>query len=138
MAWALTDSGQPVVAGSGGLYLPGQQRLDWADIERVGWRRPQLTVWQSATVAGSGQRWAVTLQEQDELAEAVRTHVSASVGWSTHYAITGGGVRVVGRRRPGHDLLIWQLVYDRGTDPDDPVVRAQAEQLLLDARRTIG
>ena len=48
------------------------------------------------------------------------------------------GVRVVGRRRPGQDLLDWQLVYDAGTDLDDPLVRVQADELLLTARRTVG
>jgi len=49
-----------------------------------------------------------------------------------------GGVRLVGRRRPGQELLDWQLVHDIGTDPDDPQVRAQGEALVQDARRTIG
>jgi hypothetical protein len=65
--------------------------------------------------------------------------VSGSVGWSSHYRLRPrGGVRVVGRRRPGQDLLDWQLVYDAGTDLDDPLVRAQADELLLSARRTVG
>ena len=42
------------------------------------------------------------------------------------------------RRRPGQDLLDWHLVYDAGTDPDDPLVRTQADELLLTARRTVG
>ena len=65
--------------------------------------------------------------------------VTGSVGWSSHYRLRpSGGVRVVGRRRPGQDLLDWQLVYDAGTDLADPEVQAQAEELLLTARRTVG
>jgi hypothetical protein len=35
-------------------------------------------------------------------------------------------------------VLDWQVVYDRDTAAPDPQQRAQAEALLLDARRTIG
>lgn len=138
VAWALTADGEAVVAATAGLYLPGQQRLEWADIERVSWKRPALRVQNSAEVEGGGARTSLVLTDEGDLPDAVRTHVSASVGWSAHYRITGGGVRVVGRRRAGRELLDWQLVYDAGTDPHDPLVRTQAEDLLLAARRTVG
>ena len=47
-------------------------------------------------------------------------------------------LRALRRNDKGQDLLDWQLVYDVGTDPDDPLVRAQADELLLTARRTVG
>jgi hypothetical protein len=47
-------------------------------------------------------------------------------------------VRVVGRRVAGERTLRWQLVFDAGTDRDDPLVRAQADDLLEGARRSIG
>jgi hypothetical protein len=81
----------------------------------------------------------VQLEQEGNLPDTVRSAVTGSVGWSNHYRLRpGGGVRVVGRRRPGHDQLDWQLVYDAGTDLDDPLVRAQADELLLTARRTVG
>ena len=39
---------------------------------------------------------------------------------------------------PGQEPLEWQLVFDQGTDPSDPLVRAQAEGALASARRAIG
>jgi len=144
LAWALRDDDGAVVATDLGLWLasdpaePGG-RLDWADIERVSWKRPVLTVFGIAPVTGTGKRSEVDLLEGSDLPEVVRSAVTASIGWSSHYRLRpSGGVRVVGRRRPGREVLDWQLVYDADTDPDDPGVREQAEQLRADARRTIG
>ena len=98
-----------------------------------------LTVVRVAATAGSGERHTVQLEQEGNLPDAVRSAVTGSVGWSSHYRLRPrGGVRVVGRRRPGQDLLDWQLVYDPDTDQDDPLVRTQAEELLLAARRTVG
>ena len=138
-AWGLTPGGEPVVATDLGLHLPGAARVDWPDVERASWSRPLLTVLRSAQIAGTGERHVVHLEQEGNLPDAVRGAVTDSVGWSSHYRLgPSGGVRVVGRRRPGRDLLDWQLVYDRGTDLSDPLVRAQAEDLLLSARRTVG
>jgi hypothetical protein len=141
VAWALTDDQQPVVATERGLVLPGRDRLDWADVERAVWQRPLLTVVESAQVAGTGRTTSLQLREtgDDRLVDVVRAGVTTSVAWSTHVRLQpAGGVRVVGRRRPGRETFDWQLVYDPGTDLDDPVVRAQAEQAALRAQRTVG
>ena len=138
-AWGLTPGGEPVVATDLGLRLPGAPRLDWHEVEKATWARPVLTVVRVAEIAGSGERRTVELEQEGTLPDAVRSAVTGSVGWSSHYRLRPrGGVRVVGRRRPGQDLLDWQLVYDAGTDAEDPLVRTQAEDLLLTARRTVG
>ena len=139
LGWGVTSVGDAVVASTAGLHVPGTGRLDWPDVEKATWQRPVLEVVEVAEVSGSGRRWRVELTEEGELPDVVRSAVTASVAWSTHVRLSpAGGVRVVGRRRPGQELLDWQLVYDRGTDLDDPRVRAQAEAVLADARRTIG
>lgn len=138
-SWGLTPDGQPVVATDLGLRLPGAELIPWHDVERATWARPVLTVLRSARLEGTGERRAVQLEQERDLPDAVRSSVTASVGWSTHYRLRpAGGVRVVGRRRPGQDALDWQLVFDRGTDVDDPAVQEQAQELLRQARRTIG
>lgn len=139
LGWAVTTTGEAVLATSHGLRLPGLPPLPWADVERATWRRPTLTVTRVAPVDGTGERWQLDLEDEDELPDVVRTQVTDSVAWSNHVTLApSGGVRLVGRRRPGRELLDWQLVHDRGTDPDDPQVRAQGLALLEDARRTIG
>ena len=138
-AWGLDARGEAVVATDLGLRLPGAPRIDWHDVEKATWARPVLTVVRVAVIAGAGERRTVELEDEGTLPDAVRSAVTGSVGWSSHYRLRPrGGVRVVGRRRPGQDLLDWQLVYDPGTDLDDPLVRAQADELLLNARRTVG
>ena len=139
LAWGVTTAGDAVVATDRGLRLPGAGRLDWADVERATWRRPLLGVVRVSPVDGAGARWELELSDEDDLADVVRSQVTSSIAWSNHVRLQpSGGVRVVGRRRPGQDLLDWQLVFDAGTDPDDPALRAQAEAVVLEARRTIG
>ena len=139
VAWALTAAGEPVVATDAALVLPGDVRLEWHRVERAGWQRPRLTVLEVAGVEGAGARHELELADEGDLPEVVRTRVTASVAWSSHSRLAPrGGVRVVGRRRPGLEVLEWQLVYDPGTDLADPLVRAQAEELLEGARRSIG
>jgi hypothetical protein len=137
--WALTADGAPVVTTEQGLLLPGRERVDWADVERAGWQRPVLTVVESAQVAGTGRTTVLTLAEDDGgVPDVVRSGVTSSVAWTTHVRLGHGGARVVARRRPGQELLDWQVVYDPGTDVDDPQVRAQAEAVVLRGRRTVG
>lgn len=146
VAWALTAGGVPVVASEQALLLPGQDRLaghrriEWTDVERAVWQRPVLTVTQVAAVAGSGAVHTVSLDDDDgDVPAIVQAKVTSSVAWSRHVRLhPTGGVRVVGRRHPGRDLLEWQLVFDEGTDPADPQLRAQAEQVLAGARRAVG
>jgi hypothetical protein len=139
VAWALTEDGEPVVATDLGLRAPGEPRLDWADIERAGWKRPVLTVLQMHERQGQGRSVELVLSDEGDLPDVVRTRVTASVAWSSYSRLhPAGGVRVVGRRRPGKDDLEWQLSYDPQTDLTDPTVRLQAERLLDGARRTIG
>lgn len=142
-AWALTDAGEPVVATERGLVLPGRERVDWADVERAGWQRPVLTVVESAVpgplVAGTGRTTAVVLQDEGTLPDVVHAGVTSSVAWTSHVRLSpSGGARVVGRRRHGQELFDWQVVFDPGTDVSDPRVRAQAEAVVLRARRTVG
>ena len=141
VAWALTPDAQPVVATTRALYLPDGTTLGWDEIERAHWEKPVLWVLELTEREGSGRRHEVTidLEHDTDLPEAVRTRVSSSFAWSSHVKLQpAGGVRIVGRRRAGMEVLDWQLVFDRGTDADDPALRAQAAQALEAARRTIG
>lgn len=145
LGWALTADGAPVVATASHLLLPGREPLPWGAVERAGWQRPVLTVVEvapgAAPVSGTGPTTVLRLDEEADggLADAVHARVTSSVAWSTHVRFpSGGGARVVGRRRSGTDELAWQVVYDAGTDVHDPTVRAQAQAVVERSRRTIG
>lgn len=139
LAWGLTAAGEPVVATDQTLHLPGGAALPWTQVERVSWRAPVLEVLEVALVEGTGRRWTLQIADESRLTEVIRSQVTASVGWSNHVRLQpAGGVRIVGRRRPGRDDLDWQVVFDPDTDPHDPALRAQAEGAVADARRTLG
>lgn len=139
LAFALTAGGEPVVATTSGLLLPGRPLLLWRRVEKAVWARPVLRVREVAEIAGTGPEHVLDLVDEGDLAEVVRDRVTSSVAWATTARILPeGGVRVVGRRVPDAEDLEWQLVFDPGTDPGDPLVRAQAEHALSSARRAIG
>jgi hypothetical protein len=139
LAWAVTGDGAPVVAVDSGLLLPGRELLAWRAVEKAVWQRPELRVREVAEVAETGPEHVLRLTDEGDLPEVVRDRVTGSVAWATTARLSpSGGVRIVGRRVPGGEQLEWQLVFDAGTDPSDPLVRAQAEHALQGARRAIG
>ena len=139
LGWASTVDGTVVVATDHGLHLPGRDPLPWGQVARASWRPPVLEVTKVAEVHGTGPVTTMRLDDEGDLPQVVQAQVDASIVWSSHTRLApGGGVRVVGRRAPGLEVFAWQLVYDQGTDLDDPLVRAQADALLQSARRSIG
>lgn len=141
VAWALTADGEAVVASTRALYLPTRDVLGWDGIERARWEAPRLRLVELTEHEGSGRQHEVILDldSDTDLPEEVRARVGASVAWSSHVVLRPtGGVRIVGRRRAGAEVLDWQLVFDRDTDPADPALRAQAEAHVAAARRAIG
>lgn len=139
LAWGLTGDGAALVATPTRLLLPGGTSMDWVMVEKATWRQPVLTVTEVAEVEGTGREQAFTIEQDAALAEVVRARVTSSVAWSDRRRLDPrGAVRLVGRRVPGEDALLWQLVFDRETDPSDPLVRAQASAFLDAVRRTIG
>jgi hypothetical protein len=138
LAWGLAADGTPLVATPTALYA-GSLRLPWTSVEKVVWRPPVLTVSEVADVEGSGPAHTWELAQDSRLAETVRAQVTSSVAWSDRRALQPRGhVRLVGRRVPGEDRLLWQTVWEPGTDPSDPALRAQAEAQLVGLRKTIG
>jgi len=146
VSWALADSGAAVLATQLGLWLPGAdgpRRIPWQLVDKAVWRDGTLTV-VAAEDTGDGvlaeqPPTSVRLAEPRDLPPTVRARVERSIGYSRHHRLEpAGGVRVVGRRVPGRDGLSWQLVFDPGTDEDDPLLRIQAERLVAQARAETG
>jgi len=146
LSWATLGDGSAAVATQRGLWLPGPggvERLPWHLVDKAVWRNGTLTV----TVAvdpGNGvlqeqPARAVRLATPRDLPPTVRARVQRSIGYTRHHPLRpAGGVHVVGRRVPGRDGLTWQLVFAPETDRNDPLLRAQADQLVEQARAETG
>jgi hypothetical protein len=138
LAWGVTDDGTALVAAPTSLYV-GEQPLPWTAVERVSWQPPVLTITEVAEVEGTGASRSWTLVEEARLAEIVRERVTASIAWSDVRSLQpAGAVRLVGRRMPGQEVLEWQTVWQAGTNPADPLLRAQVDAFLDGLRKSIG
>jgi hypothetical protein len=146
VSWATLDDGSVVVATQRGLWLPapgGAERVLWHLVDRAVWRDGTLTL-VTAVDPGDGvleeqPARSVRLAAPRDLPPTVRARVQATIGYSRHHRLQpGGGVHVVGRRVPGHDGLTWQIVFDAGTDRDDPLLRVQAGRLVDEAKVETG
>jgi hypothetical protein len=146
VSWATAEGGGTVVATQFGLWLPepaGPRRIRWHLVDKAVWRGGELTVI-AAEDAGEGvlaelPARTVRLAEPRDLPPTVRIRVERSIAYTRHYRLApAGGVRVVGRRVAGRDGLSWQLVFDADTDPDDPLLRIQAERLVTQAQVETG
>jgi hypothetical protein len=138
LAWGVASDGTPLVATATSLYA-GSRQLPWTSVEKVVWRPPALTVTEVSDVEGTGTSHAWEVAQDHRLAETIHSQVTSSVAWSDRRALQPRGhVRLVGRRVPGQDRLLWQTVWEAGTDRNDPSLRAQTEQQLEGLRKTIG
>lgn len=145
LAWATLADGEVLVASRRGLWLPDEdgRPLPWHRVIKALWGGGTLTVVEGVEAPGGvleeRQPRAYRLRLPRRLPHVVRQRVEHSVGYSVHHGLApAGGVHVVGRRVVGRDGLTWYLVYDAGTDRDDPLVRGQAEQYLAQARESTG
>lgn len=125
--------GSGAVATLTALHLPGIGRLPYQKIEYATWNDGVLTVREVG-----GARHRVELTEPGSVPETVRERVTATVVVNHHTKLAAGGVRIIGRRPLQADTIDWSFVFDKGLDPDDPGIQAQAEQALEDVRRQLG
>lgn len=123
-----------VVATDLALFLPDGTRLPYELIDRAWWDDEGLRV-----TTTDGGRHQADVAEPRSVPEALRERVNATIVVNKHVTLAGrGGVRLVARRKPGGEVLGWTFVYDAGLDPEDPGLRALAEQALEGVRRSMG
>ena len=140
LAVARLADGSWVAATPRALVLPGR-RVDWSTVAHAEWsdERSELRVDQLRTVDSAPETHRLVLDEPDRVPEVVRDRVTSSIVASRHSPVDGkAGVRVVARRVPGEDELLWQVVVDRGLDPDDARVQAVSETAVSELRRELG
>lgn len=139
LATAPTRGGSYVVATSTALHLPTVSgdflRLPWERVDQAAWKDGWLHVHETS----GGPEHHIRLTEPGSVPETVRERVTATVVVSHNARLPGGGtVRIAGRRPTDGGDVRWTFVFEAGTDPDDPGLRAQAEQLLEALRRQTG
>ncbi|MFD0686691.1 hypothetical protein [Actinomadura fibrosa] len=138
LASAATRGGSHVVATTTALHLPtpgGMARIPWERVDQASWKDGWLHVHETS----GGAEHHVRLTDPGSVPETVRERVTATIAVNHQARLPGGGkVRIAGRRPASGGDVRWSFVFDAGLDPDDPGLRAQAEQLLEDLRRQTG
>ena len=133
LAWGRDREGRPLVATGAGLWGYGEL-LAWEEIDHVRWAEDILLV-----VAVDGDARPVPLGEPRDLPAVVRAKVEASVLHSRRVGLLpdGRGVTVIARRL-ADGAIDWRLRFDAGLSPDDPDLRAQADDALERVRAELG
>jgi hypothetical protein len=129
-----------VVVSMLALYLPtpsgGYDRLPFERIASAGWAQESLAV---VMVGQGGRRYLVGLDEPGEVPPTVRERVTASIALSERVSLgDGAGARITARRVPGDDVLTWNVVFDPGLDPSDPVLRERAAAAIDRLKASTG
>ncbi len=143
IASARTTDGRWVAATVEGLIVGGvddgePRRFPWERIGAASWRDDALDVSVSFPRLPP-ERIVLRFDKPGKLPEAVRDRVTSSIVVNEHVRIDGQlGVRIVGRRRPREDALVWTMAFDRGLDADDPWIRGRAEEELERLREMTG
>jgi hypothetical protein len=118
------------------------QRLAWEEVAHADWDRDQdrLRVVELADFGVAPVVHELSLEDPGLVLDLVRERVTASVLLTRRVAVERRrGLTVIARRAPGgSDPVTWSYELDPGLDPDDPLVRAAAEQGLRSAREELG
>ena len=140
LAAAQLADGSWAAATPTALLMHGR-RLEWRFTTYAAWddESTTLRVDELDEADGSPRLHELVLDEPGRLPEVVYERVTASIVASRHVRVQGrAGVRVVARRMPGEQELLWQVVLDRGLDPADPEVRAVGDAAVAELRRELG
>jgi hypothetical protein len=106
---------------------PGWRRIGWDEVVKATWGEGGLEVIEgvldSTGVVTDLPPLTVRLAEPRNLPTVVKTRVEASIARWEQVRVPGGTGRIVARRRPGVDGLVWTARLDSGT-PDSAAARA--------------
>lgn len=152
LAWSRVNPGGVAVATDAALYLPidgaGARRGDEAASVglRLAWDLIAKATFSDAAVLvvegradprGRDRAWRVVLDDPGALPTVVYERITSSVVVSERIPLRGElGARVVARRVG--DGLRWTVTFDAGLDPDDRVLRDEADAAVAELRATLG
>jgi hypothetical protein len=120
------------------LYLQSRgERLPWDRISKASWDEPILEL--VVAEAGVSRIVRERIDQSADLPAAVHDRVTASVVVSERVDLGGGaGALMVARRASDVDDIRWTVVFDPGLDPNDPALRAAADEALSRLRSALG
>jgi hypothetical protein len=142
LSWGDISSGGAVLATPAGLWWPhdvGQRLIGWQYVDKAVWQDGVLTVIE-AEVADDlllveRPPLAAELSQPRDLPPTVRKRVEANVVRSELHPVTGGVARMVARRVPGRDGVVWWARLEAGAR-DSEEVRADVRARLAALRAT--
>jgi len=141
LAWTKDPRGRYLVATEAGLILqraPSEYgRIGWEQIEQASFRDGHVYL---EVDEGAPQTTSLAIPALDDiqLPIVVRDRVTASIVVNQHVPIDGKlGVRVVARRRPGDDRLVWRYWPDPKLEVDSRI-EGLAEAAVSDVRAATG
>jgi hypothetical protein len=125
--------GSPAPASVAGSPAPGWRRIGWDQVVKATWGEDGLQLIEGA-LDGTGlvtdlPTLTLRLAEPRNLPTVVKTRVEASIARWEQVPVPGGTGRIVARRRPGTDGLLWTARLDSGT-PDSAAARAALTEYL--------
>lgn len=140
LSWADAAPGGVVLATPAGLWWPdgeGQRLIGWQFVDKAVWRDGVLTVVEAEVSEDllllDRPPLALELSRPRDLPPTVRKRVEANVVRSELHPVAGGAARLVARRVPGRDGVVWWARLEGGLG-DSPIVRAEV-RARLDALR---
>jgi hypothetical protein len=152
---AMAEDGPAAVAATQvGLWLPVAEDAGSAESgrpagwRRIGWDQVVLATWtegglqviegvlDAAGVVTDLPPLTLRLAEPRNLPAVVKTRVEASIARWEQVRVPGGTARIVARRRPGTDGLVWTARLDSGTPDSEPARAALAGYLDRAAKLT--
>jgi hypothetical protein len=142
LAWAETDDGSLVGGSRDALHLPAGERLAWEEVATADWDvdERRLHVVEVGEFGQVQSEHRLVLTDPDRLLSLVRERVTASIVVQRPVSVRQRlGVRIIGRRAPGHPgPIAWFVEYDAGLDPADTSVADVVDTALAAARADVG
>ncbi len=147
-AWDV--DGRPIVATDRALYYQPAQtastvderewvRMPWELIGSVSWNRDDDSLTLTPLVPAVSQRTVLRIPDGATIELLARERVESTMLIQTRIDLgEHGQARVLARRAPGTQHLVWVVALDDGVDPDAPTVRAAVDAALTLMRAGAG
>jgi len=136
---AIDGSPSLVVATDRALYtFGGSEPIPWERVMRAAWDDPIQEV-VTADGRGGVDVIRLTLDDAGSMPQVIFERVMATIVMQRHVELVEkAGATLVARRVRDSDEIRWEVVFDAGLDPSDPVLRAGADEELAALRSSVG